>query len=367
MEIVIQKEMLANGIQIVQNAVTQKSSLPILANVLLEATPTEIKLTATDLDIGICAMIPIEAGEKGAITIPAKKFFDIIRALPDGSEIKMTIKKSNSIVIRAEKAQFKIIGLPKEDFPALPLFEDKDSITLPQNMFKEMINLTDFAISRDDARHVLTGALMVVRGEHVTLVTTDGRRMAMSKKPLPQKTLVSREVIVPIKTIQEVKRLLGESGEVRIQFSDNQVMFSFASSFVVSRLLEGEFPDYCKVIPERSKQSISLATEDFLSAARRISILTDQDSQAVKINIQKSKMTISKNTPYLGEAKEEVSASFNGDKEIDIGFNPKYLIDVLRNINEENVEFEVNDFNKPGVIRKGDEYVYVLLPMQIIA
>ncbi len=367
MNVIVQKEILANGIQTVQNAVTQKSSLPILANVLLELSPTELKLTATDLDIGICAMVPVLSGEKGAITIPAKKFFDITRSLPDGSEIKMSIKKNNSIMIQAAKAQFKMIGLPKEDFPALPLFEDKDSITLPQETLKEMINLTDFAISKDDARHVLTGALMVVKGETVTMVATDGRRMAVSKKALPQKTLVSREAIIPLKTITEVKRLLGESGDVKIQLSETQVMFSFASSFVVSRLLEGEFPDYHKVIPEKSKKAIELDTEAFLSAARRISILTDQDSQAVKLNIQKSKMTISKNTPYLGEAKEEVSASFNGEKEIEIGFNPRYLIDVLRNINEEKVEFEVNDFNKPGVIRKKDEYVYVVLPMQLVA
>ena len=289
MDVVVQKEILANGIQTVQNAVTQKSSLPILANVLLELSPTELKLTATDLDIGICAMVPVLSGENGAITIPAKKFFDITRSLPDGSEIKMSIKKNSSIVIQAAKAQFKMIGLPKDDFPALPLFEDKDSITLPQETLKEMINLTDFAISKDDARHVLTGALMVIKGSAVTLVATDGRRMAVSKKTLPQKTLVSREAIIPLKTITEVKRLLGESGDVKIQLSDTQVMFSFASSFVVSRLLEGEFPDYHKVIPEKSKKAIVLGTEDFLSAARRISILTDQDSQAVKLNIPKNK------------------------------------------------------------------------------
>jgi len=366
MDLVIQKEILVDGIQTVQNAITQKSSLPILANVLLESSATELKLTATDLDIGICAMIPVVSGEEGALTIPAKKFFDIVRSLPDGSEVRMSIKKNNSITIKAGKAQFRIIGLPREDFPALPLFEDKDSITIPQETLKKMLNLTDFAISKDDSRHVLTGTLMVVKGEKITLVATDGRRMAIVEEKLPQKTLIERTVVVPIKTMQEIKRLLGEGGDVKILFSDNQILFSFASSFVISRLLEGEFPDYGKVIPKRSSQVVAIAREDFLSAARRISILTDQDSQAVKLSIQKNKVTISKNTPYLGEAKEEIDANFNGEKEIEIGFNPRYLIDVLKNLEDDKIEFEVNDFNKPGVIRKGEEYVYVVLPMQLM-
>jgi len=194
-------------------------------------------------------------------------------------------------------------------------------------------------------------------------VKTDYSRPILFTKPINK----AKGIEYDIPAIQEVKRLLGESGDVKIQFSDTQVMFSFASSFIVSRLLEGEFPDYHKVIPERSKKFVSLETEAFLSGAKRISILTDQDSQAVKINIQKQKITISKNTPYLGEAKEEISASFNGEKEIEIGFNPRYLIEVLKNIDDEKVEFEVNDFNKPGVIRRGDEYVYVVLPMQLVS
>ncbi len=365
MEFSIKKNVLLSGIQTVQNAITQKSSFPILANVLIEVTASDLSLTATDLDMGISTKIPVIAGNPGALTIPAKKFFDIIKALPENSTVSLVAKKNNSIVIKAGKAQFKIIGLPKEDFPQPPFFEEKDLIEIPQETLKEMLTLTDFAISKDDSRHVLTGILMEVNGGNISIVSTDGRRMAAIKKELTKRTLVDRKVIVSIKTVQEVKRILNDIGDIKIQFSDNQIMFSIENTFIISRLIEGEFPDYNKVIPERSGKVIAVKREAFLNAARRVSILTDQESQAVKINIQKKKMTISKNTPYLGEAKEEVEIEFNGGDDMEIGFNPGYLIDVLKNMEEDRIDFEVNGFNKPGVLRKGEEYVYVVLPMQL--
>ena len=366
MEFTILKETLVDGIQTVQNAITQKSSLPILSNVLLEIDQKELKLTATDLDIGICAMLPITAPEEGAITVPAKKFFDIVRSLPEGGEVNVNIKKNNSISIKSGKALFKIIGLPKEEFPQLPQFKDKDCISIDQNLLKEMLNLTDFAVSKDDTRYVLNGLLFEIKGDKISVVATDGRRMAVVHKKLPKKTLVDREVIIPTKTTQEVKRLLGEDGEVKVQFSDNQVLFSLPGCFVISRLIEGEFPNYKKVIPEKTAKEVKVSREEFLFAARRASIFTDQDSMAIKLDIQKTKMTISKNTPYLGEAKEQIDVDYSGDNAVQIGFNPRYLIDVLKNIPEDEIMFEVNDSAKPGVIRRGEEYTYVVLPMQLV-
>ncbi len=367
MELVIQKSDLVNGMQIVQNAVTQKSSLPILSNVLLEAEGGKLKLTATDLDIGICATIPTKAPQEGAITIPARKFFDIVKALPEENEINVSIKKGNSINIKSGRAQFKILGLSKDEFPQLPLFKDRDSITIPQALLKEMLTMTDFAISKDDTRYVLNGILLEAKGDELVLVATDGKRMAMMRKKLPKNTLVDRAVVIPTKAVQEVKRLLTEEGEVKIQFSDTQVMFSFPEFFIISRLIEGEFPNYNKVVPGRSEKEIRVSREELLSATRRASIFTDQDSLAVKLDIQKKKMTISKNTPYLGEAKEQLEIDYTGEEGLEIGFNPKYLMDVLKNLSDEEIVFEVNEANKPGVIRKGDEYVYVVLPMQLTA
>ena len=367
MELTIEKEALVNGIQTVQNAVSLKSSLPILSNVLLETEKNALRLTATDLDIGICSTIPSDVEQEGAITLPAKKFFDIIRALPEGSDITLSMKKNNFVMIKSGKAEFKIIGLPKEEFPQLPAFKDKDSITIEQASFKEMLNLTDFAISRDDTRYVLNGILLSVKGDDIKVVATDGRRLAVVSKKLPKKTLVEREAIIPGKAAQETKRMLGDDGEVRIKFSDNQVLFAFPDSFILSRLIEGEYPNYSKVIPAISPKELKINREEFLSAARRASIFTDQDSMAVKLSIKKKKMTISKNTPYLGEAREEIDVDYSGGDELEIGFNPKYLIDVLKSLGDESITLEVNDASKPGVIRKGEEYTYVVLPMQLTA
>jgi len=365
MELKITKQNLSDGIQTVQNAISQKSSLPILGNVLLETDNSTLKLTATDLDIGICSIVPAEIISEGSITIPARKFFDIVRSFPEDSEISLSMKKNNFVNIRSGKAQFRIIGLPKEEFPLLPVFKDKDSIVIENSMLREMMNLTEFAVSKDDTRYVLNGMLFTIKGEDVCIAATDGRRLAVIRKKLPKKTLVDREVIIPTKTAQEVRRMLTEDGEVGIKFSDNQVLFSFPNSFILSRLIEGEYPNYRNVIPERTEKEIKVAREDFLSATRRASIFTDQDSLAVKLSIKKKKMTISKNTPYLGEAKEELTIDYSGTDEFEIGFNPKYLTDVLKNLPEDDIVLEVNDSSKPGVIRKGDNYTYVILPMQV--
>ncbi|MFH1878711.1 MAG: DNA polymerase III subunit beta [Candidatus Omnitrophota bacterium] len=365
MELDITKAALVEGIQTVQNAVSQKSSLPILSNVLLEAENSELKLTATDLDLGICSTLPVTLIQPGAITLPAKKFFDIIKALPDDSTINLSMKKNNFVTIKSGKAQFKIIGLPKEEFPQLPVFKDKDSITIEQKSFKEMLNLTDFSISKDDTRYVLNGIYMIVKGDSVILVATDGRRLSVISRKLAKKTLVDREIIIPTKTIQEAKRMLADEGDVIIKFSDNQVMFSFSSTFILSRLIEGEYPNYKKVIPQKTENEVRVSRNDFLAAARRASIFTDQDSMAIKLTLKKKKMTITKNTPYLGEAREEIDAEYTGPEDLEIGFNPKYLIDVLKSLEDDEIVFEVYDANKPGVIRKGEEYTYVVLPMQL--
>jgi DNA polymerase-3 subunit beta len=367
MKFKVTKDALMEGIQTVQNAVSQKSSLPILSNVLLESDNNTLRLTATDLDIGICSTIPVFGEDHGSITVPARKFFDIIKALPEGSEISLSMSRNNFVTIESGKARFKIIGLPKDEFPQLPQFKDIDAITIEQKYLKQMLNLTDFAISRDDTRYVLNGILLNVTKDKVSIVATDGRRLANIVKPLPERTLIDRSVIVPTKTVMELKRMLQEEGEVTVKFGDNQILFSFESSFILSRLIEGEYPNYKNVIPEKSNREITVSRDDFLSAARRASIFTDQDSMAIKLNVSKKKMTISKNTPYLGEAKEEVDIEYSGDKDLQIGFNPKYLIDVLKNLDEDEIVFEVNDANKPGVLRKGEEYIYVVLPMQLTA
>ena len=358
------KDVLLKGIQEVQSAISTKSSLPILANILLEATEDCLVLTTTDLDIGITSKIAVKPQVAGAITIPAKKFSDIIKELPENESISVSVKKNNLVNIECGKSTFKIMGLPKEEFPQLPEFKDKDSLVLPQKKLKSMLRLTGFAISHDESRYVLNGVLFVIKPAYIRLVATDGRRLAMIEEKMQLPKTLERKFIVPAKAVNELDKSLGEEGDVKIFFNDNQIFFDMGNTRLVSRLIEGEFPNYEQVIPKEAKDKFITLKETFLSAVKRAALFTNQDSAAIKLEIGKDKVVISKSTPYLGEAKVEVDAEYKG-KEISVGFNPDYLVDFLKNVDEEKIAFEITDPDKPGVVRIGADYVYVVLPMQI--
>lgn len=357
------KDVLIKGIQDVQNAINPKTTLPILSNILMEAGKDNLALTATDLDIGITSNIQVKPGTEGAITIPAKKFFDIIKELPDG-DVSVSVKKNNLVHIECPSCLFKIMGLPKDEFPQLPDFKDKDSIVLQRARLKKMIAMTSFAISRDESRYVLNGVLFIIKPSYIRMVATDGRRLAMVEEKTQAPKTQERKVIIPAKTIAELGKLLGDEGEVKICFGNNQALFDMGGTKVVSRLIEGEFPNYEQVIPKEVKDKIGISRTAFLAATKRAALFTNQDSLAVKMELSKDKMVISKSAAYIGEAREEIVVDYKG-KDVSIGFNPDYLIDVLKNMGEEIVNFEIADSEKPGVIRVGNEYVYVVLPMQL--
>lgn len=358
------KDVLLKSIQSVQTAINAKSSLPILSNILIEANDDNLVLTTTDLDIGIISTIPVKPSVAGAITVPAKKFSDIIKELPDGEMISVSVKKNNLVTIDCEKSSFKIMGLPKEDFPQLPEFKDKDTISLQQKKLKKMLRLTDFAISHDETRYVLNGILFVIKPSHIRMVATDGRRLAMMEDKMQLPKTLERKLIVPTKTIGELERTLGDDGDVKIFFSDNQIFFDAGSTRIVSRLIEGEFPNYEQVIPKEPKEKVAVSREKLLSAIRRVALFTNPESMAVKVDVARDRVVLSKSAPYLGEARVELDADYKG-KEMSVGFNPNYLMDLLKNMDQETVTLELVDPDKPGVIRIGSEYVYVVLPMQI--
>ncbi len=357
------KEVLIKGIQEVQSAINPKTTLPILSNILMETGKDVLSLTATDLDIGIVSTIPVKTASEGVITVPAKKFFDIIKELPDG-EVSISVKKNNLVHIECVSCLFKIMGLPKDEFPQLPDFKDRDSIMMQRARLKKMFSMTSFAISRDETRYVLNGVLFVIKPTYIRIIATDGRRLAMVEEKNQSPKTHEKKVIIPAKTITELSKLLGDEGEVKICFGNNQVLFDMGSTKVVSRLIEGEFPNYEQVIPKEVKEKVLIAKARFLSATKRAALFTNPDSLAVKVELSKDKMVLSKNAPYIGEAREEIGVDYKG-KDLAIGFNPDYLIDALKNISDEMVPFEVMDAEKPGVIRIGNEYVYVVLPMQI--
>lgn len=356
------KEPLLNGIQTVQNIITLKATLPILSNILIETQKEGVRLTATDLDIGISCVIPVDIQEPGAITIPAKRFSEIIKGLPS-EEVSISTKKNNLVNIDAETCQFKIMGLSHEEFPTLPVFKDLEVIKLEQASLKQMLDLTSFAVSFDETRYILSGILFKIQKNNLILVATDGKRLAIIERKLKQETDKEVHIILPIKTIQELNRNLKSDGELSLILGSNQALFDLGGVVIISRLIEGEFPDYKQVIPPVSDNKVSVNREEFLSAVRRAALLSTPDYQAVKLELFKNKVVVSKSTPDIGESREELSVGYQG-KELAIGFNPTYLIDVLKNLQNENIELEITDSEKPAVMRVNG-YIYIVLPMRL--
>ena len=367
MKIQTTKDSLLHGIQIVQNAVSSKGTLPILSHILIEAKKNEIRLTATDLEVGITAKIEGEVTEEGAVAVPARKFSEITKELSPTNTVQISVKKGQSISIESGKSYFRLVGLQREDFPQLPetpAGKTLDVVKVPQKTLKSMIQLTSFAMSHDETRYVLNGILFNFHERQLKMVATDGRRLAIVQKNLGEGGNLKKDAIVPMKTILELNRNLTEQGDVTFYFKDNQLQIQFGSVTINSRLIEGEYPNYEQVVPRKVKEDIVLNTQDFLQAARRASILTSQESQSIKINLIKDRMIITKNSPELGEAREEMEVEYKGGEFI-IGFNPAFLVDVLKNVEEEKVIFGVTDPEKPAVIKCGTDYTYIVLPMQV--
>lgn len=362
MKLKAKRDILLSGIQTVQNIITARSALPILSNILIETKEQGLRLTTTDLDIGITCAVDVDIQEPGAITVPAKRFSDIIKELPQ-EDVEITTKKNNAVIIETGSCQFKIMGLPREEFPKLPEFKDKQVVKLEQAGLKEMLSLTSFAVSFDETRYILNGILVKINKNTLSFVATDGKRLAIIERKVEHNIDKDISIIIPIKTIHELNRNLKDEGTISLVVGDNQILFDLDEVAIISRLIEGEFPDYRQVIPEPSGNKMKIGRNEFLLAVRRAALLSTPDYQAVKLELFKNKLVVSKSTPDIGESREEVAMEYQG-KELAIGFNPVYLIDALKNLAVETVEFELTDSEKPGVMRLSN-YVYIVLPMRL--
>lgn len=362
MKIKTTKDNILSGIQIVQNIVSARATLPILSNVLIETKKDAIRLNATDLDIGISCEVPVNVLEEGAITIPAKKLSDMVKELPSG-DVVITTKKNNQIEIEGQNCRFKLIGLPKEEFPKFPEFKDVEVIQVEQNILKEMFRLTSFAVSHEESRYILNGVLMEITNNTLKLVATDGRRLAKIENKLSKPYKKEFSVIIPVKAVHEIARNLKDDGFVSILTSTNQILFDIDGTLIATRIIEGEFPNYTQVIPDPITPKIRINTQDLLSAIRRANLLTTPDFQAIKFEVFKDKLVISKTTPDVGESREEIPVEYGGNEMI-VGFNPQFLIDMLKNVSAETIEYELFGADKPGVIRLNN-YLYLALPMRL--
>src|ERR1700720_362985 len=365
MKFSVSKDKLLEGLSTVQNVVSTRTTLPILSNVLLQASEGEIRLTTTDLDVGVRGSIEAQVERSGATTLPARRLFAIVRELP-ASEIYVDVDSKNFASIRSGSSFFKILGLPEEEFPPLARFDEAKEFSIGQKELKDGLKKTSYAISTDETRYVLNGVLFSFKENKLTLVATDGRRLAMVEIELEFPRSHELDIIVPTKAVTELQRLLTDDGEIKVSMGSGQIAFDLNKTLLVSKLIEGNYPNYRQVIPSEAKERIKLERETFLNSLRRVSLLASDKSHSIKLNFSKNNLDITATTPEVGEAKESLAVAYKG-RDFSIAFNPEFLMAPLRNLAEDEVFLDLIDEMSPGVLKIQTPFLYVLMPMRISA
>jgi len=368
MNLTISKEQIINGLQAVQNVVSTRTTLPILSNVLLRAENDRLEFTATDLDVTIACGVEAKVKKPGASTIPVKRLFGIVRELSN-SEIDLEVDDKNVCSIRSGPSFYKIHGLSADEFPPLPKFKEEKKVALPQETLKGMFKKTSFAISSDESRYVLNGIFLSLKDHKMTMVATDGRRLALVDEEMDVSEQSQGEFIIPAKTVNELNRLLADKGEVELRYAENQASFTLkdekgSSILIVTKLIEGNYPNYRQVIPAETKERVALVREEILHALRRAEIMTSEKSNSVKLSFGKNRLEITANSPEVGEAKESLAINYKGP-EMAIAFNPKYMIDPLTALANDEVFIELIDELSPGVLKINGPFLYVVMPMRL--
>jgi len=367
MNLTITKDQIIAGLQAAQNVVSTRTTLPILSNVLLRAADSHLEITATDLDVTVACKVEAKVTKPGATTLPVKKLFGIVREL--NGDIEIEVDDKNIASIRSGSSFFKINGLAAEEFPPLPKFKDDKKVTLSQDTIRGMLKKTAFAVSTDESRYVLNGIFISLKEGKMTFVATDGRRLALVDEEVDLSEKSSGEFIVPAKAVNELTRLLQDKGAVEIKFGENQASFALQnensfSVLLITKLIEGNYPNYRQVIPGEAKERISLMRDEFQQALRRAEIMTSEKANSVKLAFGKNNLTITANSPEVGEARETLAINYKG-KEFAIAFNPRYLIDPLAALTEDEVFLELIDELSPGVVKINGPFLYVVMPMRL--
>jgi len=344
---------LYEAVQIVGHAVSGRSSLPILSHIIVQAEENGLRLVATDLELGISCRIPARIESAGALTAPARTLTEVLGNLPDKSDVALSVDKSHTVRVHCERSDYKILGLPAEDYPKLPEVRDAVAFSIPQAKLKEMIRHTLFAVSTDETRAILTGIYMEFEGDTLRFVATDTHRLAV-KTATVSNSRGAQKAIVPARAMNELTRLLTDGeGEVQVTLSSNQVQFVLpgeAEVQIVSRLIEGQFPNYQRVIPASFQKKLTIEVQPLLRAVRRASIVARENANRVILRTEDDKLILTAESQIVGNAYEEIEVVRDGEN-VEIAFNSKYLLDVLNVMDAETVYLELTEALKPGLLR----------------
>lgn len=374
MKIKIDKKELSMIVGRAQNIVEKKNTMPILVNILLEAQNSTLKVFATDLEVSLTDELPSEVLRSGKSVVNAKNLYEIVKELSD-APITLEATENHWLRVTQNKSVFNIVGMSPEDYPVFPDLSPQNYQILEKSIFKEMIEKTIYSVSTDDARYHLNGVFLEIQKQDAKqkyrMVATDGHRLSLVDRLIESKssTIAGSQsgVIVPRKGLNEIKKLLEstEESHIEIAIEGAQLILRLGTTLMMIRLIEGVYPDYQQLIPEQSAERLVVNREGFLGSLKRVSLLSNTKSKGVSINLSPGKMEISSNNPELGDAKEELEIDYNG-KEMRIGFNARYMLDVLNAINEENVQVELTDQLSPSLVRPVNDadYTCIVMPMR---
>jgi DNA polymerase-3 subunit beta len=370
MELVVRKTDLLRELQLFQGIVERKNTIPILANVLMDAKGSEVRLLATDLEVGLRSRCDATVAKSGALTLPAKKLYEIIKALPE-TDVRIEEDKGG-VKVAAERFDSRMATLPRDDFPALPETPGGTGrAELSRDAMKQMVGKTQFAITGEDTRYFLNGALFVLQADSMSLVATDGHRLALVTVPREEGKggVEELKVILPRKTLFELSRLLGEGdGLLYFEKGENHLFFDVGGRVLISRAIDGQFPAYERVIPKNNDKRIDFEKDRLTSAVKRVALLSNERSRAVKFVIDKDQVEVTSSSPEFGEAKEVLPVEYSGGA-VQICFNAQYVLDFMNAVETENVSLEFKDEMSQAVLKPlgaaGYDYTYVIMPMRI--
>lgn len=372
MELVVRKNELLRELQLFQGIVERKNTIPILANVLIEAKGNEVRMLATDLEVALRSRCAASVGKSGSLTLPAKKLYEIIKALPE-TDIRIEEDK-NGVKVAADRFDSRMQTLPREDFPTLPEASGTARATLSRDSMREMVAKTQFAITGEDTRYFLNGALFVLRSDSMSLVATDGHRLALvtvARDGTDEALKAGEEVkvILPKKTLLELGKLLSEGdGDIQYERGENHLFFEVAGRVLISRMIDGQFPAYERVIPKGNDKDIEFERERLTSAVKRVALLSNERSRAVKFEIDKGKVDVTSSSSEFGEAREQLPVEYHGGA-MTISFNAQYVLDFLNVVETDIVSLSLKDEVSQAVMKpigaQGYDYTYVIMPMRI--
>lgn len=364
MEVVIDRDAFLKGLQMVQNIVEPRQTLPILANVLLEAAGDSVRLTATDLEVGARVSVPAKVGAQGSITVSARKLAEIVKELP-AAAVALKVTDNVTVSLRCGGATYRMVGLAPDDFPPVVPASPQSWVSVEAKLLREMLTQTSFAVSHDETRYALNGVLFAFQGKDVRMVATDGHRLALSTRSLGQ-GVASATGIVPRKAVAEIMRVIGAGEEVQIAITENQFILQMPNFVMTARLIEGQFPNYEAVIPKTHPGRLTTARGGLSSALRRVAVMAEERNKPVKLALSPASLKVSASSQELGEAEEILDVEYAGEEMV-IGFNSRYLLEAMAALEKDQVVLEIKDAQSPGVIKsvEGEGYCCVIMPMRI--